>query len=1626
MAPVAPGEPKPSPKPQPMGGNMPMIFLFTTCTLCFLFILWRRASALRAVISHQLKTMASTSGAIRLSEDGGPPASAFLEDDYDDDNEGLSLDVQVDEAVAAPPTSRPGATRARPLSVNYRRIVVVAAIYPMYSFVSTDNACTLLLYLSWHEQHVWSPRRHLASGATHLASIELIRLFQGKSVLQSGSVRRQRNEAGVLLQPFQIARLYADGRIGFASIAAAVHLAPATMTCPQDRTFGPASTCRDLDFTLDFEQTILSLSPDVVFIAIAALRLAFLSRQSRCTNNSKLSYALLAIKCLASLFVLATTLVLLVVARHERILSVSLGLAAPIVQILAAAMLLLVVMVKHTQSITPSTLVIVYTFFKCIFSAAIMRSSLRIGEPHRTVVSLALVVASYFGLCLAEILGKSRAILKKDVAPVSATSFLSRVTFYWLFPLKWRGHNRKLTIADCGSIPAEMGARASTNPLRAVLLSVTRTGKHYLVRASFKAMPLLFLSPIPPRILLIFATFAQPLLTTRMITYVAEPPQSQSSERGWALVGGFVATYGLITLMTAVYWEKVFNSTVLYRGALVGNIYSKTLRLSSASSREVGGGVASTYMSVDVERVSAGLETMHEMWAAIVQIILGVALLWTQATWTAILPLVITFILITTAGRVSKGVGAAQKQWLSSTDKRVKFLTSIIQNFLAIKLLHYEDIVARRAAYLRAQEMKGASSFYANISLTGALTSTSWGACTLVVLGPYAALAARGHAPLDPSRLFTIVSIINIMAPPLTLLGSGLPQILAALTSLARIEKYLLLEEKENAFDAENGSTFVLKDASFAWAADKPTFLGPLSLSLAPKQLTICVGPVASGKTLFLLSLLGEAHLNDGSLATPESPLRVAYAPQDPLIVPGTLRENILFGNDFDASWYHTVIRACGLAPDLGQLNGGDGIYLAEKAPTLSGGQRQRVSLARAVYSQAPWMLLDDPFSSLDSHTEQHVFRSLFGDSGLLRGRSVVLVTHNTRHLARGDCVVVFESGSIKHHGTLDEVIASGFQYTRDEVGTHTVVAEEELAPKSVERPGHVAQKEPPEEPIAESSLGWTPYKFYMTMAGISGSFAVIIFLAATGSTRLGLLIYQQQWSNHAGERVDVWIGGYTALVVFYFIAVGLSMWGYTLVISRQLGHNIHATELRGLLGAAPTFMTTTTPGRIVNRFSQDIFMSDLEIPWNVTNIIMPGTVLIGFVVFICVSTPWLALTIPFFGGMYYLMISFYMRTAKQFQALGAASKSPLYTQFSSTISGLVTIRAIGAQGHFERQNEVILHQSQIPFFYRFASVRLLRTFLALISFLIATGLSVLSIGLRHSTNPSTLGLALVSVTNMASQLNNLLMNLTGLENASIALSRIHEIASLPIEPDPASQSQIEGPTRGNVEFKDVSLRYGEGLPRVVDHVSFKAEAGQRIGICGRTGSGKSSLLLALFRGLEPSLLDGSVLLDDVDTSSMSLATLRGSLGLVSQSPLIWNGPLRHNLDPDETLTDKEIWLALERVGLADAVGELSDKLETLLCLARILLRGGKVVVLDEASSSLDAETDRRMRNIIWTDLSGSTIIAVAHRIDTILDYDLVLVMENGSVVERGTPGSLLAQTESRFAQLARSQGVLA
>ncbi|KAF7347028.1 hypothetical protein MVEN_01456300 [Mycena venus] len=591
---------------------------------------------------------------------------------------------------------------------------------------------------------------------------------------------------------------------------------------------------------------------------------------------------------------------------------------------------------------------------------------------------------------------------------------------------------------------------------------------------------------------------------------------------------------------------------------------------------------------------------------------------------------------------------------------------------------------------------------------------------------------------------------------------------------------------------------------------------------------------------MFLLSLLGEIICVDGEYTAPRTP--VAYASQQPLIVAATIRDNILFGREYSAGWYDAVLEACSLTREIHQLDAKDGTFVDEKGLTLSGGQRQRISLARAVYAKAAWTLLDDSFSALDAQTEEHVFRSLFGTTGIMRNQSVILVTHNVRHLRHADTVLVLDSGKIQYHGTLENIKAAGYS-VENEMGDaqkNAEIAKLEVKDSSAnsEEAENTGNNERDESAIQASSLGFTPYMFYMRMAGLWGSVAVI-----------------------------------------------------------------------------------------VNIFG-----------------------------------PWYQPTIE------------------------------------STSGASLTVRF----------NEPGLAANE-----------------------------------RISSLNYSLGLALANIISISGYISDLLMSLSGLENSAVSISRIHEIATLPEEKDsvsPPVDAKLLVPMtpRGSLTFKNVGMRYRSDLPPAVNDVSFNVSTGQKIGICGRSGSGKSSLLVPLFRGVESSLVTGKIMMDEVDVQTIPLGTLRNSLSFVAQRPFIWYASVRDNIDPEGSHTDEQLWTALERVGMHRAISELPDRLETLLedegslssgqrqllCLVRALLRQTSIVILDEASSSLDGETEKRVREIINSDFKDRTVISIAHRIETIIDFDLIFVMEDALLVEIGDPRDLLSHPESRFARLAASQGL--
>ncbi|CAL1707862.1 unnamed protein product [Somion occarium] len=1413
-------------------------------------------------------------------------------------------------------------------------------------------------------------------------------------------------------------------------------------SCSQDSSFGPGSSCRNLDFTLFFEQSILSFTPDVVFVVFACIRLVYLWYQ---TNKlASVGWIHIAAKALLLCMILSVNAASLkysldIIDKKTFFL----WIPALVMQLVSAVPLAVLVVAEHFRSSNPSMIIICYTLVKGLFTAAAVRSHLQIGvflTAHAFAVLTALSAASYLSLLCVETVEKRRLLRRKTLPTVSTASFLSRSLCFWLIPLLWTGRKKTLTIDDCGVIPDDLSAQSTGGKLHSALYS-TRKGTHYLLIASFKAFGLQFIAPILPRVLLLLATFGQPLLVNQTISFVSDP--GQPAVQGWALVGGFICIYALITITTSLYWEKAFNATVQYRGALVSNIYKKSLKLSSTKSRSLGSGVASTYMSVDVERICEGMEYIHEMWAALLSIALSIVILYSQATWPAFLPIAVTLLLMLAAGIAGRKTGVHQNAWLGATDKRVKFLSSIIHKFLPIKWSRYEGILAEKAAEFRAAEMNRARSFYNLVALMAAVSNSAGTLCILSVLGPYAALAARGDgAALDPNRLFTIVTTVNLLSSPLNILGQYMPSIFAAYASIKRIESFLLFDEKEDNADSDKGSSekaeseeltsIKMVDAVFAWSPDSEPFLQDININLCGGQLHLCTGPVASGKSLLLLSILRECSLRTGQYIPPQG--RIAYASQDALIIPGSVRENIIFGLPFDEERYLKVVDACALRHDLNRLKAGDQTILGEKGGTLSGGQKQRIALARAIYADAPWTLLDDPLSALDAETETHIFQSLFSQSGILKNKSVLLVTHNLKHISSADNVIVLNVGRIQYQGPPE-----GYELAYDPTSDST-----NSATKGATNPDiamdQAAEQEDDEAPLQKSSIGWVPYIFYSEMTPWLQVSSIIFLIVVASAGRTGLQFYLRGWSNSNGQHIAAWTGGYAAISIALLINTAMMLWQLSLAITSHSGVNIHAAEVKGLFGTAPSYFMTTPLGRIINRLSQDIFLVDFEFPIALVNGLSTFGILIGILILIVIPAPWLILMLLPLAVAYYITLRFY-RTSKQLQHLEAASKSPLYTVFSTTLSGLECIRALHVQSHFEEQNDRYLDRSQKPFFFRFGGMIFLRTMLSGIAFIVAVSLASLAVGLRRSVDPSFLGLALSSLTNLSQYLSALLMSLALIENGTVAVSRIHEIATLPPEPDDAKDAitPVDWPQEGTVVFDNVQLRYRADLSPALRGIFFEVQGGQKIGICGRSGSGKSSLVLALLRALDESLTVGRILIDGIDTRSLPLGTLRKSLSLVAQEPFLWYSSIRENLNPEGDLLEKDMWAALQRVGMHDAVSTLPEKLDTvledeaslsrgqrqLLCLARVLLRKRKIVILDEASSSLDFETDEKMRQVVRTELADCTVLAVAHRIATIIDFDRIIVVDDGVIVESGSPAELLALPNGRFASLATSQGLI-
>lgn len=783
-------------------------------------------------------------------------------------------------------------------------------------------------------------------------------------------------------------------------------------------------------------------------------------------------------------------------------------------------------------------------------------------------------------------------------------------------------------------------------------------------------------------------------------------------------------------------------------------------------------------------------------------------------------------------------------------------------------------------------------------------------------------------------------------------------------------------------FSTSNADSLCIEEGTFGWETEKEALLSSIQLNIPQGKLTMIVGPVGCGKSTLLRAFLGEVPALSGTIKLFAGD--VSYCAQSPFHMNGTVRDSITAFSEYDDRWYNTVVEACALEEDLRQIRLGDQAQIGSNGIALSGGQSQRLALARAVYSRHDLCVLDDVLSGLDMDTEQHVFHNLFGQDGLLRrqGATNVLASSSSKRLPFADHIVVLnEKGKIAEQGSFKELNTAGGYVSSFELqptdwtvkSTGMTNLDQVLAMTTTTKIVHPTMppsKESTETTEFEANKRTGDLAIYTYYASSVGWFAIMTFIVAM-CAYVFCISFPQIWlgwwadanSQRPNQKLGYYLGIYAVLGVMGLVSLIISCWQIIITMVPQSGQNFHHRLLKTVLAAPLTFFSTTDTGVTLNRFSQDLQLIDMDLPLSALNFVAAFILCIAQIVLIGVSSVYAAISFPVCFLFVYLIQKFYLRTSRQLRFLDLEAKSPLYSQFSETIAGLTTIRAFGWQRSLEEKNRHLLNQSQRPFYLLFSVQRWLQLVLDLLVAAIAIMLMSLITGLRGVLSGTYVGIALLNVILFSQNLKLVLQYWTMLETHIGAVSRIRNFTSTTNPEDTSQENAVlspDWPAQGAIEFNSVSAGYDSDRA-VLKSLTLSIRGGEKIGICGRTGSGKSSLIMTLFRMLE--LGSGSIIIDGMDLSTIPRHEVRSRIIGLPQDVFLLNGSVRLNIDPYERATDKAITAALQDVRLWEIIqvrGGLDANIEDvnlshgqkqLLCLAQALLRQSSILVLDEATS---------------------------------------------------------------------------
>eukprot|EP01065_Artemidia_motanka_P052517 TRINITY_DN9507_c1_g1_i1.p1 TRINITY_DN9507_c1_g1~~TRINITY_DN9507_c1_g1_i1.p1 ORF type:complete len:1265 (+),score=386.40 TRINITY_DN9507_c1_g1_i1:95-3889(+) len=1239
---------------------------------------------------------------------------------------------------------------------------------------------------------------------------------------------------------------------------------------------------------------------------------------------------------------------------------------------------------------------------------------------------------------------------KEEPTPEEQASFWSRLTFLFVTEILIQGYEEPLQSHHLPRIHRRYAAHNVYERWARIWDEEKMKARPSLVRALIKTYIWRFQFSVAMELIELIFNFFGPILMQSMITYTSQAHREIKEGLTYVTIM-FVSS--LFRALSATQTGQVLAGIGMdVQTAMVCSIYNKSV--SSSSRGKYTRGEIINIQSNDALKIANTSMSLNAIWATPANLIIAIVLLLRTIGTAAFAGMAVLLASIPFNTVVYWALASIRIELLTLTDRRVTLMNEMLQGVRVVKFTCLEEHFKNRVLDVRRQELillKKQAYWHSMASVVLFIIPI------LVSVSTFVTYASMGYI-LTPAIIFTSVALFNNLRAPLSFLPVLIASFAEAKASVRRMEKYLLLPEiiqDKPVTQASDQNVISMRKASFRWEEDGEVVLHDIDLEVNRGELVMIVGKVGSGKSSMASALLGEVEKVKGTLT---SAGRIGYCQQQAWIVNATVRENILFGSTYFEQEYANVLHVCALERDMSLLAAGDQTELGEQGINLSGGQKQRLSLARAVYHNADILVLDDVLSAVDPHVGKHIFQKCI--MGALAGKTRVLVTHQLQYLPHADRIVVLDEGRVVFNGAYRDIVDSAInlsEFIKDssldaqEEGEEGAKGEEGKTGEAAEAEDTIeatAQefqadegKLMSEEERATGAVGFETVWWYTKACGPVLIF-FFLFLVFSEFCRISTDLWLSYWSDQKfwpDPGVALYLGVY---IVLGFVSSLFSLLkGLALVESAfHSSVKLHNLMLGNVLRAQTMFYDQTPAGRILNRFSRDLDTLDAGIADQLAGIVSLVFVSVSTVTVISGVMPILIVFFVPLTSVYYLMMQYYRSTSRELNRVVSVAASPIYSHFAESLNGVQTIRSYGLTQKFIRENEENLDKFHGPYWAALNVGRWLSVRLEFIGGAVLFLTSVMVV-LNTQLPPGLVGLTLSYSMQITMVLEMAVTSISGLESEMNSVERIQSYCrDIPVEaPLIVAGSRPSFAwlrEKAPLEVHNLHLRYRPSLPDVLRGVNFAVNDGEKVGIVGRTGSGKSSLMLGLLRILEAH--EGRIILDGIDISTVGLLDLRSRVSIIPQDPVLFSGTVRSNLDPDAAHPDKAIWSALEQAHLRDVFEQTDDKLDVsvieggqnfsvgqrqLVCLARALLRESKLLLMDEVTASVDVETDALIQQTVAEAFRDCTVLTIAHRLDTIMNYDKVMVLGDGRVLEYDTPLNLLGNTSGQFYSMVADTG---